>query len=112
MSDIYTTYKEVQTKMETLKQKAQTYESKAMKNIADLEKVPVELPLVTEDRQDNEGKPFTVSFITIDGDDYRVPASVLKALKEILAVKPTLKTFRVQKSGEGMKTSYTVIPLE
>ena len=98
--------------METLKSKAQTYESKTMKNIADLEKVPVELPVVTEQREDGEGKPFTVNFITIENEDYRVPQSVLKSLKEILAVKPTLKTFRVQRSGEGMKTSYTVIPLE
>ena len=44
-------------------------------------------------------------------EEYRVPKSVLKQLKEQLEVNPKLKFFKVNKTGEGMKTSYTVIPL-
>jgi len=98
--------------METLKQRAAAYAPKTTKNIAELEKVPVDLPIVTETREDGDGQPFTISFVTVNNEDYRVPASVLKSLKEIIAVKPTLKFIKVQRTGEGMKTSYTVIPLE
>ena len=45
------------------------------------------------------------------GEKYKVPVSVLSALKEILEVKPELKLFKVIKKGEGLKTEYTTIPL-
>jgi hypothetical protein len=55
---------------------------------------------------------FTLKVATIGDEKYRIPVSVLKNLKSILEVKPNLKTFRVKKSGSGMNTEYTVIPLE
>lgn len=50
--------------------------------------------------------------IVVDGEDYRMPTSVLKNLKAILVEKPELKEFKVSKSGEGLKTAYTVITLD
>jgi len=48
----------------------------------------------------------------VDDEEYRVPTSVLKSLKVILEDKPDLKFFKVKKTGEGLKTEYTVIPSE
>ncbi|KKL70192.1 hypothetical protein LCGC14_2107400 [marine sediment metagenome] len=50
-------------------------------------------------------------FIVKDGDEYRVPASVVTQLKGIIEAKPDLATFKVVKSGTGLGTSYQVIPL-
>ena len=91
---------------------AMAYEPQQTKNIADLDVVNVNSEIVAKDYKDSEGKPFTLKVITIDGEDYRVPVSVLKALKTILEDKPSIKHFKVKKSGEGLKTEYVVIPLE
>jgi hypothetical protein len=48
----------------------------------------------------------------VNGEEYRVPDSVLKALKDNLEVNPKLGWFKVKKTGEGLKTNYTVIPLQ
>lgn len=95
----------------TLKEEAQTYESHSVGNIADLPKVSTDL--VTEDREgtNDEGKTFNYKVITVEGQDYRVPASVLKSLKAILEDNPNLKSFKVKKTGQGLATEYTVIPL-
>ena len=102
---------EVQTEMATIKEDAMAYEPQQTKNIADLESVSTEIETSQKDYKDSEGKPFTVGVVTIDGEDYRVPVSVLKSLKAQLNVRPDLKKFRVIKSGEGFNTEYTVIPL-
>tara|TARA_R100000789_G_scaffold97627_1_gene100381 strand:- start:713 stop:985 length:273 start_codon:yes stop_codon:yes gene_type:complete len=88
------------------------YEPPQTKNIADLEVVRTDAEVVDKEYQDSEGKTFTIKVITVNHEDYRVPVSVLKSLKAILEEKPTLKTFKVTKSGEGLKTTYTIIPLE
>ena len=95
----------------TLRQEAQEYESHSVLNIADLPKVSADL--VTEDREgtNDEGKTFQYKVIEVEGQSYRVPASVLKSLKAILEDNPNLKNFRVKKTGQGLATSYTVIPL-
>ena len=92
--------------MATLKETAKTYESPQTKNIADLDVVPVDLELKEEKEVE-----YPYSYVMVDGERYRVPASVLKTLKEILSEKPEIKHIKVKKSGEGMKTAYTVIPL-
>jgi hypothetical protein len=94
----------------SLKEVAKAYESHSVGNIADLPKVSTDL--VVEDREGvNEGKTFSYQVIVVDDMEYRVPASVLKSLKAILEDNPDLKTFKVKKTGEGMNTAYTVIPL-
>jgi len=98
--------------MATLKEDALAYEAPQIKNIADLEVVPVDLKTEEREFTDNEGKKFSIKVIIRDNEEYRVPTSVIKALKEILAEKPDLRFFKVKKSGEGLKTSYTVIPVE
>ncbi len=98
--------------MVTLKEAADNYEPNKTKNIAELECVSIEQEVVTETRKNNEGEDYTISFVVINGLEYRVPRSVLEQLQEIRKEKPDMKTFKVSKKGEGMNTKYTVIQLE
>ena len=98
--------------MATLNEEAQAYEPPQTKNIADLEVVRTDVQVETKEFNKEDGSTFTVKIINVNGSDYRVPTSVLKTLKAMLEEKPNLKTFKVKKSGEGLKTEYTVIPLE
>ena len=105
--------------MATLKEEAQAYEPKQTLNIADLDKVSVDIQ--TEDDEyevddtDEEGKPIKKKIkqkvVTIENKRYRVPNSVLNQLKVLLEDNPELKFFKVKKSGQGLNTDYTVIPI-
>jgi len=97
--------------MGTIKQEAQAYESHSVKNIAELPKVSTDFVIEDREGTNDEGKTFSYKLINVDGQEYRVPASVLKSLKAILEDNPNLKTFKVKKTGQGLATEYTVIPL-
>ena len=96
--------------MPSLKETAESYEAPTTKNVADLEVVRADAT-VEEREGEAEGKKFTYKVINVDGFDYRVPNSVLSNLQAILKENPNLQTFKVTKQGQGMNTSYTVIPL-
>lgn len=98
--------------MGNIKEEAQAYEPPQTKNISELEIVSTDAEIVKRDFTKEDGSAFTVSVIIIDGEDYRIPNSVLKSLKVILEDNPDLKNFKVKKSGEGLKTEYTTIPIE
>ena len=97
--------------MAKLKDMAKNYESPETKNIAELDEVSTDLEV--EVKTVNEGTPeeFSVNETIIEDVAYRVPNSVLKQLKAILEDNPKLTKFKVKKTGEGLKTSYQVIPL-
>lgn len=97
--------------MGSLKEEAKAYEPPQTKNIADLEVVPVSAEVFEREYTDKDKNKFTVSVIVVDGEDYRVPVSVLKSLKAIIEERPEVKAIKVKKTGEGLKTEYTVIPL-
>lgn len=97
--------------MGNLRQEAEQYEPPTTKNIADLEEVPVDLDISEKTATNDKEEQFKYKFFEIEGEEYRVPATVLKQLKEILAEKPDLEKFKVKKTGQGLNTSYTVIPL-
>jgi len=97
--------------MAKLKDEAMAYEPMKTKNIADLEVVSVDVEITDETYTDSEGKEFTMKTIEIDGEKYRVPVSVIKALKTLLEDNPNLKSFKVKKIGSGMNTEYVVIPI-
>lgn len=99
-------------KMTTLRQAAKKYESKTTKNISELKSVNTELDIQTKEFTDSEGKIFKIKTVEIEGEEYRIPDSVIKQLKEMIEEKPSMTEFKVKKSGEGLKTSYTVIPLD
>ncbi len=98
--------------MAKLGEEAKAYEPPQTKNIADLEEVRTDLEVEEREGMNNDGKKFSYKVVVLNGEDYRVPASVLKSLKAILEDKPELQRFKVKKSGEGLKTEYVVIPLD
>jgi hypothetical protein len=98
--------------MATLRDSAKAYEPMKTKNIADLEAVSLDAPFEERTGKDKEGKDYSFSVVVVLGQEYRVPDSVLKDIKAIMEAKPSLKTIKVIKKGQGMNTQYTVIPLE
>ena len=101
--------------MATFKEAAENYEHKRTQNIADLEKFDISEPTEEREGKDNEGKVFKYNVLVRDGEDYRVPNTVLETVKGILAANAKhdkeVTTFSVEKTGEGMGTKYQVISL-
>ncbi|OHB97956.1 MAG: hypothetical protein A2W74_00370 [Planctomycetes bacterium RIFCSPLOWO2_12_38_17] len=97
--------------MANLKESAMAYESRSVGNIADLPKVSTELLVEDREATNEEGKTFSYKVVIANDQEFRVPASVLKSLKAILEDNPKLQFFKVKKTGAGMATEYTVIPL-
>jgi len=98
--------------MTTIKEAAENYESKKTLNIADLEVVRTDIEIRKETFKENTPDEFTINIATIGDKEYRVPDSVLKSLQAILKAKPELKTMKIVKTGSGMNTEYTVVPLD
>lgn len=100
-------------KMVNFKETAKAYVPKKTHNITELEVVNLET-LQIEDRNgvNDEGKEFSYKVALHNGEEYRVPVSVLNSVKAILEAKPSLKTVKVIKKGQGLSTEYTVIPLD
>jgi len=96
--------------MATLKEEAQAYEPPQTLNIADLEKVPVNLELKDGEGKDGEGAVFKYKYAEIEGKKYRIAGSVLGGIKAILEKMPNLQFVSVLRSGQGMNTRYQVIP--
>jgi hypothetical protein len=94
--------------MAKLIDEAKAYEAKAkVNNIAELTTVSTELDV----KEDLEAE-FPYKYVQVEGLKYKVPSSVLANLKAILEENPNLKKFKVKRTGEGMDTRYTVIPLQ
>lgn len=98
-------------KMGTLKEEARDYEPKQTKNIADLPEVDVNLELFDAEGKDTNGKVFKYKYLSLNGEEYRVPASVIAELQEIVKAKPDTVKIKVAKSGSGLNTKYKVIQL-
>lgn len=104
--------------MATIFESAKAYEPSQTLNIADLESVDVNLQLEerTGKKRDESGKEtgetFTYKVIVVDGQDYRVPNTVLEKLQEALKIKSDIKKFKVNKTGSGLATRYSVEVLE
>jgi len=97
--------------MATLKQTANDYVAPETKNIAELNKVTVDLELFTKTVHEGEEDEFSYDYIMVEDQEYRVPKPVISQLKKQIEANPELKFFSVAKEGTGLKTTYTVIPL-
>lgn len=95
---------------DTLKEVAQNYEAPTTLNIADLDKIPINVELFDGSGKDKEGKDFFYKYAKIEGKDYRIAGSILGGIKAILEKMPNLEFISVIKQGQGMSTRYTVIP--
>lgn len=96
--------------MENLKELAEKYEAPSTKCITELEFVPIDIK-VQEVERGKGSEAFKMLITEIDGEEYKIPKSVIATLKELLKSKPDLKAIKVTKSGKGMSTKYTTIPL-
>jgi uncharacterized protein affecting Mg2+/Co2+ transport len=99
--------------MTTLKDFARAFTPKKTKNISEMEVVNIET-LQIEERtgKNSENQEFSYRVAISNGEEYRVPDSVISSINAILEAKPSLKTVKVIKKGQGMATEYTVIPLD
>ena len=98
--------------MATISDEAKAYEPPTTKNIAELDRVPVSLEVEEREYTREDGTTFKIKVVVVNEEEYRVPVSVLKSLKAILEEKPELEFFKVKKTGEGLKTAYTLITLD
>ena len=96
--------------MATLKEAAQAYEPPQTLNIADLDKIPIDLALKDGEGKDKDGEVFKYKYAELEGKQYRIAGSVLGGIKAILGKMPNLKYVSVIKQGQGMNTKYTVMP--
>jgi hypothetical protein len=98
--------------MASIKEEAERYEPKQTLNIADLDRVDLSFPLEPRTGTDKEGKEFDYKVMVANGQEYRVPNTVLEEIKKMLDLKPDLKAVKVEKSGSGLSTRYTVKKVE
>ena len=98
--------------MTTIGEAAKSYESKTTKNISELKEVNRSIDLKEGQFSKDDGEIVKYKFIVVDGEEYRVPASVLKQLKGLIEENKGLTRFKVKKTGEGLKTEYQVIALD
>jgi len=104
-------------KMTKLSEFAINYEAPSTtKNISDLNSVSTDLDLIDDefeftDKVTGEVKKVQQKVIVVEGEQYRVPNSVIGQLKIILEDNKELKKFKVKKSGTGLDTRYMLIPL-
>ena len=96
--------------MATLKEEAMAYEPPQTLNIADLDKIPVNIEVLDGEGENKEGVAFQYKYAKIDGKEYRIAGSVLGGIKAILKKMPTLQYVSVIKEGQGMNTRYQVVP--
>ena len=94
--------------MTTLKQEAMAYEPKETKNIVELEKVPVDIDIKSKTVNEGEDNEFSYKYIDVDDEEYRVPTSVLKQMKQLIANDESVEFIAVSKTGSGLKTEYFV----
>lgn len=99
-------------KMVTIRESAEKYEQIKTKNISELKEVNTEMDIKTKEFTNKAGEIVKYEYIIVDGEEYRVPVSVKQQLKEMLEENEAMTKFKVRKSGEGMKTKYTVIGLD
>jgi len=97
--------------MVSIKDFAKAYEPQQMKNIAELETVDANIEIKKETRKDQSNEEYQVMFIVVNGEEYRVPPSVVTQLKAVVEAKPNLASFKVTRTGQGMGTKYQVISL-
>ena len=110
MDSDYIPKKEGGANMATLRETAQAYVPQQTLNIADLDKIPIDIELKDGSGTDKEGGEFKYKYAEINNQQYRVAGSIIGGIKAILEKMPNLQFVQVIKQGQGMNTRYQVIP--
>jgi len=95
--------------MATLREEAMAYEPPQTLNIADLDKIPIDIELFDGQGKATDGEIFKYKFAKIEDKEYRVAGSIIGGIKSLLAKIPSLSHVTVIKQGSGMNTRYQVI---
>lgn len=95
--------------MVNIKESANNYVDKSIKNISELKSVSVDSDIKQETFTKEDGETFTISYIEVNEEKFRIPDMVLKQLKVMLEDDKSLEQFKVLKSGSGLATSYQVV---
>lgn len=98
----------------TLKEFASSYEggAKSVKNVSELEVVNISYPITEKKGTDSNGVAFTYHVVEFNHEDYRIPKSMIAALKENLKVRPDLENFKIIRTGTTKDdTKYTFVGL-
>ena len=106
--------------MKNLKETAKAYEPKKTLNIADLDRVDltwnVENRSGVSIKQDEDGKDYEESYsykvMIVNDIEYRVPNSVLEEIQKMVELVPELQFVKVEKTGSGYGTKYSVKKVE
>jgi len=105
------------SKQITLKEFALQQQTRTFKRIEDFERIHVNNEISERTCKTTDGKEFVIKEISLyneetdEIDRVRIPNSVIGGLKVLLQNIPDLEYFRVIKTGEGMNTRYTVLPV-
>lgn len=98
--------------MTTIQEQAVNYAKRETLTIDQLPKISVKLVLKEKIVHGGTPKEFRYKYVEENGQEYRVPISVISQLKQQLDANPNIQFFKVSKHGEGKTgTTYTVIPL-
>lgn len=98
--------------MATLKETAMAYEPKTTPTIDEAGIISLDFPTQDREKKDKDGKPYKYKVALIGDSEYRVPDSVLEAIKALIEAKPTISKVKVAKKGTGLDTKYTVVPMD
>lgn len=97
--------------MKSLKEEAQNYEPKKTRNVSELPYLEVDAVIYEGEGIDENGKEFTYKYLKVDGEEYRVPQSVISQIKDLLDENDKLTKFKIIRKGTGRTdTRYTVVP--
>jgi len=92
----------------TLRESAQGYEPKRTLNITELDRVDLSWKMEERKGKNKDGEDFEYMVMIVNGIEYRVPSSVLEEIKKMLDLKPDLQFVKVEKTGSGLNTKYSV----
>lgn len=96
--------------MTTIKEAAEAYVPQH--NISELPSIDVNESIMEAVKKNKDGEEYKYKFIVREGEEYKIPNIVLSQLKTLRENNPKISTFKVIKKGEGIKTSYQIIPLD
>lgn len=96
--------------MTTLRETAKAYVPPQTLNIADLDKIPIDIELKNGTGQNSKGEVFTYKYAEVEGKEYRVAGTIIGGTKALIEKMPNLQFVTVTKQGTQMNTRYTVIP--
>lgn len=86
----------------------QQQDSIELLNISDAGELSIDMDIKDMTFAEGTDKEFSAYVVEKEGKYYRVPKSVLYQVKALMHDDKKFKSFKVIKTGSGMKTQYTV----